>query len=89
MKTHCTDVSLSLLCSTLVAIRRHITLSVVAFVAITATSNDNYEALSSGSSAEFYIKPRLSCVGDIVETVILTSRSHAVKQLDANTTDYL
>ena len=32
---------------------------------ITATSNGDYEALSSGSSAEFYIKPMLPCVGDI------------------------
>ena len=41
---------------------------------ITATSNGNYEALSSGSSAEFYIKPMLPCVGDIDTMIRYNSR---------------
>ena len=41
---------------------------------ITATTDGNYEALSSGSSAEFYIKPMLPCVGDIDTMIRYNSR---------------
>ena len=41
---------------------------------ITATSNGNYEAISSGSSVEFYIKPMLPCVGDIDTMIRHNSR---------------